>query len=166
MQPVLWQTRYRKKRIEPDDLWNHFQKIRSFGQTIVSLNGSFDLLHAGHLQILFEAKQQGDILVVALNTDSSIQRYKSPKRPIVPLEFRLQMMAALEFVDFVTWFDETDPRDVLHKIHPHVHVNGADWGKECIEAETVRSLGARLHIVSIVSGLSTTQLLQKIQAGV
>lgn len=163
MEPVLWATRYRKKRVEPVELREHFQKIRSFGQKIVSLNGSFDLLHAGHLQILFEAKQQGDVLVVALNTDASIQSYKSPKRPIVPLEFRLQMVAALEFVDFVTWFDETDPREVLCKIHPDVHVNGADWGKECIEAETVRAMQAQLHIVSIVPGLSTSQLIQKIQ---
>lgn len=129
---------------------------------LVTLNGSFDLLHAGHLQIIFEASQLGDLLIVALNTDASIQKYKSPKRPIVPLEYRLQMMAALEFVDYVTWFEETDPRQLLSKIKPNIHVNGAEYG-DCIEGETVRSHGGKVHLVELISGLSTSQLIRKIQ---
>ncbi len=83
--------------------------IREEGKTIATLNGSFDLLHAGHLEMIYEASCQADVLIVALNTDASIQQYKSPLRPIIPLEFRLQMVAALESVDYVTWFEETRP---------------------------------------------------------
>ncbi len=121
-------------------------------------------MHAGHLQIILEASQVADVLVLALNTDRSIQQYKSPDRPIIPLEYRLQMMAALGFVDYVTWFDELDPIKILSVIKPDVHVNGAEYGENCIEAETVRSNGGRIHIVQLVPGLSTSQILKKIQA--
>lgn len=130
----------------------------------MTINGSFDLLHAGHLAILFEASQQADVFIVALNTDASIKKYKSEDRPIVPLEGRIQMLTALEFVDYVTWFDETDPRDILAKIRPNVHVNGAEYGEHCIEAETVKSYGGRIHLVELVDGLSTTKLIEKIIA--
>ncbi|QLH35343.1 MAG: adenylyltransferase/cytidyltransferase family protein [Parachlamydiaceae bacterium] len=118
-------------------------------------------MHAGHLQIIYEASQQADLLIVALNTDSSIQKYKSPLRPIIPLEYRLQMMSALAFVDYVTWFEETNPCKLLEIIKPNVHVNGAEYGENCIESETVKSHGGSLHIVKLVPGLSTTQILKK-----
>ncbi len=133
-------------------------------KTIATLNGSFDLLHAGHLHIIYEASKTADILIVALNTDASIKAYKSQDRPIIPLEYRLEMMAALGFVDYVTWFDETDPRALLTKIAPHVHVNGAEYGENCIEAETVRSLGGKIHIVGLVPGLSTSMIIKKIDS--
>ncbi len=151
------------KTIEPGDLEEAAARWKREGKTIATLNGSFDLLHAGHLEIIHQASCQADILLVALNTDSSIQRYKSPKRPIVPLVYRLQMMAALEMVDYVTWFDETDPRELLGKIKPHVHVNGAEYGANCIEAEVVKAHGGRLHIVSLVPGLSTSRIMEKIK---
>lgn len=119
-------------------------------------------MHAGHLHIIFEASQVADLLIVALNSDRSIQQYKSPLRPIVSLEYRLQMMAALEFVDYVTWFEETDPRQLLSVIKPDVHVNGAEYGENCIEAETVKAHGGKLHIVPLIPGLSTSQILKKI----
>jgi rfaE bifunctional protein nucleotidyltransferase chain/domain len=99
---------------------------------------------------------------MALNTDRSIKEYKSPLRPIIPLEYRYQMIAALEMVDHVTWFDETDPRKILARIRPDVHVNGAEYGENCIEADVVRSYGGRIHIVSLVPGLSTSQIIKKI----
>src|SRR5689334_10457719 len=104
-----WSSACLQKVIVPSNLDLKMKELREKGHRIASLNGSFDLLHAGHLQIIYEASQVADTLVVALNSDASIQKYKSPKRPIIPLEFRIQMMAALEFVDFVTWFEETDP---------------------------------------------------------
>lgn len=106
---------------------------------------------------------QADCLIVALNTDASIRAYKSPKRPIVPLQYRLEMIAALEFVDFVTWFEETDPCALLLKIRPDVHVNGAEYGANCIEAKTVAEMGARLHLVDRIPSLSTTELLERIR---
>ena len=157
----LWQDICQKKYIDPSKLASKANEIRKTGLSIATLNGSFDLMHAGHLHIIFEASQTADVLIVALNTDESIKKYKSPSRPIVPLKYRMQMMAAIEFVDFVTWFEETDPRKLLETIKPNVHVNGAEYGEACIEAETVKKYG-KLHIVNLVPGLSTSQILTKI----
>jgi D-glycero-beta-D-manno-heptose 1-phosphate adenylyltransferase len=158
-----WSEAYKKKVISPPQLADKIQLLRQQNKTIATLNGSFDLLHAGHLHSIFEASKVADLLIVALNSDRSIQQYKSPHRPIVPLEYRIQMMAALEFVDYVTWFEETDPRQLLSLIRPDVHVNGAEYGENCIEAEVVKSNGGRLHIVQLIPGLSTSALLQKIR---
>lgn len=163
LHPQLWSQAYQKKVIHPDQLLQRMPLLRDGLKKIVTLNGSFDLLHAGHLQIIFEASQTGDILIVALNSDRSIQQYKSPTRPIIPLEYRLQMMAALEFVDYVTWFDETDPRHILSLIKPDIHVNGAEYGPNCIESETVSSNGGKIHIVQLVPGLSTSTIIKKIR---
>jgi D-glycero-beta-D-manno-heptose 1-phosphate adenylyltransferase len=151
-----------KKWVLPEKIEAHVSALKKDGKTIATLNGSFDLLHAGHLHIIYEASLQADCLIVALNSDHSIQQYKSPKRPIVSLQYRLRMMAALEFVHTVTSFDELDPCLLLKKIKPHVHVNGADYGLDCIEAETVKEIGGRLHLVSLVPGLSTSTLIHKI----
>lgn len=161
--PILWSNAYLQKVIPPDQLAAQVKNLRDQKKTIATLNGSFDLLHAGHLQIIFEASQTADILIVALNSDRSIQQYKSPKRPIIPLEYRLQMMAALQFVDYVTWFEETDPRQLLTIIKPDVHVNGAEYGANCIEAETVLAHGGKIHIVHLIPGLSSSTIIRKIQ---
>lgn len=158
----LWSNECQKKIIQPPSLKEKVEELRQAGKKIATLNGSFDLLHAGHLQIIYEASQVADVLIVALNSDSSIQKYKSPLRPIIPLEFRLQMMSALEFVNYATWFEETDPINILNIIKPDVHVNGAEYGQECLEADTVRSHGGIMHIVNLIPGLSTTQILKKI----
>jgi rfaE bifunctional protein nucleotidyltransferase chain/domain len=150
------------KFLDPATLKERVVELKQGNQTIATLNGSFDLMHAGHLEMIYQASLQADLLILALNTDRSIQGYKSPLRPIIPLEYRLQMVAALEMVDYVTWFDELDPRGLLEKIQPDVHVNGAEYGDQCIEAEIVRSHGGRVHIVSLVPGLSTTEILKKI----
>lgn len=157
-----WKNYSQHKTIHPDHLSSKIKELRASGKKIATLNGSFDLMHAGHLHIIYEASQVGDVLIVALNTDKSIQQYKSPKRPIIPLEYRLQMMSALGFVDYVTWFDETDPRRILGVIKPDVHVNGAEYGENCIEAPVVKEHGGRIHIVQLVPGLSTSQILKKI----
>ena len=123
------------------------------------------MLHAGHLHIIYEASKQADCLIVALNSDASIKQYKSPSRPIISLPYRLELMAALEFVSFVTWFEETDPRSLLSCIKPDVHVNGAEYGAQCIEAETVLAYGGRLHIVELIDSLSTTNIINAIKCG-
>lgn len=158
-----WLEASREKIIAPEHIDQMVQKLKEEGKTIATLNGSFDLMHAGHLHMIFEAAKAADVLIVALNTDRSIKEYKSPTRPIIPLEERMQMMAALEFVDYVTWFDETDPRKILARIKPDVHVNGAEYGENCIEAETVKQNGGRIKIVTLVPGLSTSQIIQKIR---
>lgn len=163
MAKLLWSDCYKDKVIPPEELEREVDHLREQGKRIITLNGSFDLMHAGHLQIIFEASQLEGVLIVALNTDSSIQKYKSPKRPIIPLEYRMQMMAALEFVDYVTWFDETDPRRILSVIKPDIHVNGVEYGENCIEADTVKANGGKIHLVQLVPGLATTNIIKKIK---
>jgi rfaE bifunctional protein nucleotidyltransferase chain/domain len=152
-----------KKLLDPSELEKKVLEMKSQGLKIATLNGSFDLLHAGHLYIIHQASLQADRLIVALNSDRSIQQYKSPTRPIITLQHRLEMMAALEFVDFVTWFEETDPRAILGRICPDVHVNGAEYGTNCIEAETVIKNGGRVHLVDRIPSLSTSAVIGKIR---
>lgn len=152
-----------KKLIDPQHLEEKCEALRTRRLTIATLNGSFDLLHAGHLYIIYQASLQADRLIVALNSDASIQQYKSKDRPIVPLQYRLEMISALEFVDYVTWFDETDPCKILEKIKPDVHVNGKEYGENCIEANVVKACGARLHLVDRIPTLATTSLIEKIK---
>ncbi len=152
-----------KKLVEPQKLEQTIGALREQGLTIATLNGSFDLLHAGHLYIISQAKLQADRLLVALNSDLSIQQYKGVERPIVPLIYRLEMMAALEFVDYVTWFEEATPCAILETIRPDVHVNGVEYGADCVEAPTVKACGARLHLVDRIPTLSTSELINKIR---
>src|SRR6185369_13211677 len=105
----------------------------------------FDVLHAGHVHILEEAKAQGDVLIVGLNSDASVKAYKGESRPIVPQAERARMLLALRAVDFVHIFDETEPMPFLAEVGPHVHVNGSEYGPDCIEAPLVKSLGAHPH---------------------
>jgi rfaE bifunctional protein nucleotidyltransferase chain/domain len=152
-----------QKYITRSDLEKKVAEIRSSGKSIVTLNGSFDLLHAGHLEMIYQASLQGDVLIVALNSDDSIKKYKSPTRPIIPLEYRMQMMAALEMVGFVTSFEETDPIAILEIIRPDVHANGSEYGENCIESEVIKRHGGRVHIISLVPGLSTSNIIKKIK---
>lgn len=151
-----------KKCVEPNHLPEWIEGFRAKKMTLATINGSFDLLHAGHLFILSEAKKQADCLLVALNSDASVQKYKSSKRPIVPLRYRLELISAIEFVDYVTWFEETDPRALLAQLKPDVHVNGAEYGEDCIEAAVVKQNGGRLHLVPRIPSLSTSSLIERI----
>ncbi|MBI5272997.1 MAG: adenylyltransferase/cytidyltransferase family protein [Chlamydiia bacterium] len=154
----------KNKLLEPNSVEEKVRLLRARSLKIATLNGSFDVLHAGHLYILHEARKQGDVLIVALNSDDSIRKYKSPDRPIIALPYRLEMMAALECVDFVTWFEEADPCTILQKIRPDVHVNGAEYGDNCVEAECVKACGGRLHLVQRIPSLSTSNIVSKIKS--
>ncbi len=136
--------------------------LRADGSTIVTANGSFDIMHAGHAHFLESARAQGDVLIVGLNSDASVRAYKSPLRPIIGERDRAHMVAALECVDMVFLFDETDPRDWLGQVKPDVHVNGAEYGADCIERGTVEDGGGRIHLVEAVAGLSTTAVVGRI----
>lgn len=158
-----WRLVSKKKFIPREHLFKKVQQLKQSGQTIATTNGAFDLLHSGHLQIIYEASRQADVLIVALNSDLSIKKYKDPSRPIIPLEDRLEIVSALEFVSFVTPFDETTPIALLEIIQPHVHINGREYGENCIEADIVKKYGGRIHIVDIVPGLSTSKIIDKIK---
>ena len=149
-------------RVPPEKLALHAASIRREKQTIATLNGAFDLLHAGHVHIITEAKKQADHLIVLLNSDASIRAYKHLARPLMPLEHRLTVISALRAVDDVTWFHQTDPRSILEIIRPDVHVNGSEYGKQCVEAPVVEKYGGKIHIVYLIPNLSTTAIIAKI----
>lgn len=138
------------------------KELKQQGKKVVTFNGSFDLLHAGHILALQEAKTQGDVLIVALNSDKSVQSYKGPHRPIVLQKERALQLAALECVDYIVLFDEINSIKILDKIKPDIHCNGADWGKNCVEREIVEKNNGKIHISKWTKGLSTTNLIKKI----
>ncbi len=143
--------------------------LRKAGKTIVTINGGFDLFHYGHVLFLEEAKRQGDILIVGVNTDESVRKWKKhlnygdwQKRPINSYQARAGTLAALEYVDYVTTINEEDCLNFVDDLKPDVHVNGSDYGEDCIEAQKVKKFGGKLHIVKIVEGYSTSELLKKV----
>lgn len=151
------------KIVGREELGKRCEELRKAGKTIVTCNGSFDLFHYGHLCFLEEAKKQADVLIVGLNSDSSIKKYKSPDRPVITQDQRAALLSAMEIVGFVHIFDETDPIAFLEVVKPDVHVNGAEYGENCIEAPTVKKYGGRVHLMPKVAGLSTTGLIARIK---
>jgi len=140
------------------------RRLKKNKKKIVTYNGSFDILHLGHIKSLQEAKQQGDVLIVPLNSNKSVRGYKGPNHPIVSQEERAQTLAALSCVDYVVIFDEINPKEILNKIKPDIHCHGADWGRDCVERETIEKNGGRIHILKWTPGLSTSNLIKKIVA--
>lgn len=136
--------------------------LKKQGKKIVTCNGCFDILHPGHIKFLREAKQQGDILIVGLNSDSSVKQNKGAERPINNENDRATVLDALEMVDYIVIFNENTPIPLLEIIKPNIHVNGEDYGENCIEAETVKRYGGKIHLVKLKKGLSTTKLIENI----
>jgi rfaE bifunctional protein nucleotidyltransferase chain/domain len=148
----------------PEALETKVKSLRKEGRTIVTTNGCFDLLHGGHMYILSEAKAQGDVLIVGLNSDRSVRELKGEGRPIHTQEERAGILLSLEWVDYVAVFDERDCVEFVRRTGPDVHVNDASYGEDCIESEAVREGGGRLHLVKKIPGLSTTDLIGKLGA--
>lgn len=133
------------------------------GKRIVFTNGVFDILHAGHVQILRKARALGDLLVVGINSDASTRRLKGEARPINHERDRLALVSALESVDYAIIFDEDNPANLIRTLRPHIHVKGGDYTPESLpEAEAAREVGARIEILSLVSGRSTTNVIHRI----
>lgn len=144
------------------NLLNLVRSLKKSGQKIVTYSGSFDLLHSGHITAIHEAKRQGDILIILLNSDKSIKMYKGPNRPIIPENDRAKILSAIKDVDYIYIFNEMNVLEILEKIKPDVHANAENWGKNCIERFTVEGNGGRIHILKTIPGYSTTNLLKKI----
>lgn len=134
---------------------------RRAGKTIVGYNGSFDVLHAGHLSVLKEAKSHGDVLVVMINSDESVKKYKGPSRPIVAQQHRAELVAALAVVDHVVLFDEVNAKQIIAEIKPDIYCSGPDWGVHCIERPVVDAYGGKVAALSEVPGFSTSSLVKK-----
>jgi D-beta-D-heptose 7-phosphate kinase/D-beta-D-heptose 1-phosphate adenosyltransferase len=153
----------RNKITSEQDLLPLLQRHRQEGKRIVMTNGCFDLLHLGHIRYLQEARRQGDLLVVALNSDRSMRAIKGPKRPLIPEEERAEILAALACVDYVVLFDEPDPLRLIQAILPHTLAKGGDWTPDRIVGrEVVEQAGGRVLSIPLTPGKSTTTLIERI----
>jgi D-beta-D-heptose 7-phosphate kinase/D-beta-D-heptose 1-phosphate adenosyltransferase len=140
------------------------ERLRGAGCKVVFTNGSFDILHAGHLSYLQFARDQGDCLVVGVNSDASVKRYKDPRRPIVPQEERAALLAGLRAVDYVVIFDEDEPRELIAELRPDVLVKGEDWAHYVSGRDIVEANGGKVVLAPLVPGRSTTDIIKKILA--
>jgi len=148
---------------EKENLRKVLRDLRAKGKRVVFTNGCFDLLHIGHLRYLERAKALGDILVVGINSDSSVRRLKGPKRPILPLVERMEILSGLRCVDFVISFNEKTPLQLISFLKPHVLVKGGDWTKETtVGKEVVERLGGEVVILPFVEGNSTTNIIETV----
>ena len=137
--------------------------LKRQGKKIVFTNGCFDILHRGHIQLLGKAKSLGDVLVVAINSDSSVKKIKGKKRPINSTINRAVVLSAIEFVDFITIFSEPDPAKVIKKLHPDILVKGGDWKMdEIVGKDLVESKGGKVISLPLAKGYSTSHLIEEI----
>ena len=149
--------------IPSDKIEDFCATLREAGQRVVFTNGCFDILHAGHVRYLQEARAQGDCLVLGLNTDASVQRLKGSSRPINNELDRAEVVGALACVDYVVLFGEQTAENLIAKVRPAVYVKGGDYTLETLpEAKIVQSYGGRVHFVEMVPGRSTTNVIKKI----
>lgn len=135
------------------------------GQVVVFTNGCFDLLHRGHVHLLREAKTLGDLLIVAINSDTSVKAIKGPARPILPEADRLELVAAMEMVDYVVLFKEPDPYNTIAALRPKVLVKGGDWtSEEIVGSDIVRGDGGKIVVLPYLKGFSTTEIIEKVRS--
>ena len=137
---------------------------RQARRTVVFTNGVFDLLHPGHVRYLRDARREGDVLIVAVNSDRSVRAIKGPTRPVNPEEERAEVVAALACVDAVVVFDDETPQQIISRLQPDVLAKGADWAMEAIVGrETVEQRGGRVVRIPLAEGHSTSAIIKKIQ---
>jgi D-beta-D-heptose 7-phosphate kinase/D-beta-D-heptose 1-phosphate adenosyltransferase len=153
----------KQKIKERKDLTRIIKNLKAKGKRIIFTNGCFDLLHVGHVRYLEEAKALGDILVIGVNSDSSVRKIKGPERPILPAEERVEILSGLECVDYVAVFDEPDPLELIASLLPNVLVKGGDWTKEqIVGGEVVEKSGGEVVVIPFVQGVSTSNLIETI----
>ena len=159
MQPPAFE----RKLCSPDEL---VERVAQLPHPRVFTNGCFDILHRGHVTYLAEARALGASLIVAVNTDASVKRQgKGDDRPIQPLENRMALLAALESVSLVTWFDTDTPLDLILAVRPDVLVKGGDWTPDrIVGAADVTGWGGRVHSIPFRHHTSTTALIQRIRS--
>jgi rfaE bifunctional protein nucleotidyltransferase chain/domain len=157
---------YRQKVKDLQAIKKVIHRLKGKERKIVFTNGCFDILHPGHTRYLWAARQLGDYLVVAVNSDRSVKAVKGEGRPIMPAEERSELLAALSFVDGVVIFDEDNPLKVIQAILPDVLVKGGDWPvNKIIGADVVKGAGGEVKRIPFVSGYSTTGIIGKIREG-
>jgi rfaE bifunctional protein nucleotidyltransferase chain/domain len=135
---------------------------KAAGKKVVFTNGCYDILHPGHIRLLERARSLGDVLILALNTDSSVQRLKGPSRPIISERQRADVAVSLEAVDAVTLFDEDTPRELIADVLPDVLIKGADWAHFIAGREEVEAAGGVVMALALEPGYSTTNIVDEI----
>lgn len=155
-----------EKLCAPDQAARWAEQHRREGRRLVTVNGTFDLLHAGHVAQLEEARAQGDRLFVGLNSDASVRQYKGSERPIIAEQDRARVVAALECVSYVVLIDEREAGSaIVELIRPAVHANGSEYGlpEQWVEYPAMQRYGVQGYVIKRRPGLSTTDIIQKIQ---
>ena len=152
-----------KKIVGQAKLSKTLAKARARGKKVVFTNGCFDIIHAGHVKYLADAKKKGDILVIGLNSDKSVRAIKGPSRPLNIENDRAKVLAALESVDFVTIFGEPTPEELIKKLKPDVLIKGGDWKiKDIVGGDFVRSRGGKVTRIPFLKGRSTSSVIEKL----
>ena len=161
--PTPFAPRKHTSKIRPASaVATELRKLQRKGLKVVFTNGCFDILHKGHVSYLDRARRLGDVLVVALNSDASVSRLKGPDRPINGLRDRMEVMAALECVDFVVSFGEDTPLKTILKLRPDVLVKGGDWKPEqIVGSHEVLGWGGKVRSLRFIEGHSTTRIIEK-----
>ena len=153
------------KIIPLDKVSNLSQQLRSLGKKIVSTNGCFDILHLGHIEYLDQARNQGDVLVVGVNTDSSVRAIKGKERPIHDEQTRLRQVAGLEAVDYVVLFPEKNPENFLKKLRPDLHVKGGDYiASQLPEKQIVEKMGGKVLCLPQIGSFSTSDIIRQVRS--
>ena len=151
------------KILDREILKDKLDLLRKEGKKIAFTNGCFDILHVGHVRYLMEAKKTADILVLALNSDSSVRAIKGEKRPLVPEDERAEVLSALECIDFITFFSELTPLEVICRLRPDLLIKGGDWPEDkVVGRDEIRQWGGHVTIIPEVAGKSTTNIVEKI----
>jgi len=145
-----------------EELVSQRERWRSEGKAVVFTNGCYDLLHPGHIRLLEQARSLGDVLILALNSDAGVRRFKGPGRPLVPENERAALAAALEAVDAVALFDEETPRELIAAVLPGILVKGADWSHFIAGREEVEASGGKVVAIPLEPGYSTTNIVERI----
>jgi D-beta-D-heptose 7-phosphate kinase/D-beta-D-heptose 1-phosphate adenosyltransferase len=152
-----------KKFKKLDDLVKIRSQLKSQGKKVVFTNGCFDLLHSGHIHLFREAKKNGDVFIVAVNDDSSIQKIKGTSRPIFPLEERIEILGAIEEIDYLTSFSEETPQKTITQLLPDVLIKGGDWRpEEVVGKREVEDAGGKVVIIPYLEGCSSSEIIERI----
>lgn len=150
------------KLLTVNEMRKERDRLVSLGKTLVFTNGCFDILHRGHVEYMTFARQQGDALVVALNSDASVKKNKGNDRPINTQGDRAYVLGSLRAVDYVVIFEEQEPRNLIEKILPQVLVKGKDWAHYVSGREVVEANGGKVVLADMVAGLSTTNTIERV----
>ncbi len=155
-----------KEKIQTvENLGRTRQSLKKRGRKVVFTNGCFDLLHSGHVHLFREAKRLGDVLIVGVNDDASVRRIKGPRRPVFTLKERLEILEAIQFIDYLVSFSQETPKEIISFLLPDVLAKGGDWRlEEVVGREEVAASGGKVVLIPLLKGQSSSQILFRILA--